>query len=127
MRSGEISHIVEVVPTYRARASYRDQARLLLFFGDRALLVIEAFRVRPAPLHIVKVIGTYETPEEANAVARSAAMTYGATVLEFVVHDPATCSHEDCRWARKSQRERDDLEAFGRDADRIDATAGRYW
>ena len=124
---GQFIHVVEATTPSRARASLGPSSYSELPDTLGAFVVLEACRTYPDPMHLVKVIWSGDDAQRANVIARGSAMTYGATCLEIPIHDAATCQHEDCRWARKSDRERAELEAFGRDADRIDASPGRYW
>ena len=123
---GQFIHWIEVTDPARARASYIDRGALANV-GTGSVLVIEVCRIYPERAGIVKVIHEGNDVARANIIGEGAAKTYGAKFIPRPIHDPATCQHEDCRWARKSDRERAELEAFGRDADRIDASPGRYW
>ncbi len=123
---GQFIHWVEVTDLTHARAAYIENGALANV-RPGSVIIIEVCRTYPERGGIVKVIHECDDVAEANVIGEGAAKTYGATFLPRLIHDPATCQHEDCRWARMSQRERDNLEAFGRDADRIDASPGRYW
>lgn len=128
LREGKFIHVVEVTTPGYALASLERTPELseLRDIRDR-FVVIETCRTYPAPMRLVKIIWSGDDQAAANRIAQGSAMTYGATFLPTPIHDRATCQHEDCRWARMSEDQRRNLEAFGRDADRIDATPGRYW
>ena len=122
---GQFIHVVEATTPMRACAELGHPAALRAVRDP--YVVIELCRTYPGPMHLVKIIWSGDDAERANLIAQGSAMTYGAIFLGIPTHDPATCQHEDCRWARKSDRERAAIEAFGYDADRIDASPGRYW
>jgi hypothetical protein len=129
VREGKFRHWIEVTDVFRANAAYGEPRRspALGWLDGSQIVVIEVCRTYPAPARIVKVIATADTIDDANLIGKGAAMTYGAKFVPAPTHDRATCPHEDCRWARLSEYDRRNLEAFGRDADRIDASPGRYW
>ena len=126
LRIGEFVHWVEVTDVFHARASYDKSAALEGLTGSQ-IVVIEVCRTYPEKARIVKLIHAADDLESANLIGEGAAITYGAKFIGLKAHDAATCQHEDCRTARMTDRERRDLETFGMDADRIDASPGRYW
>ncbi len=125
---GQFIHVVEVTTPSHALASLEHTPELsaLRDIRDR-FVVLELCRTYPDPMHLVKVIWSGDDQDAANRIGEGTAQTYGATFLPMPIHDRATCQHEDCRWARMGEDERRNLEAWARDADRIDASPGRYW
>lgn len=124
---GQFIHVVEATTPSNAMAALGTDSYNELRPIRSRFVVIETCRTYPEPMHLVKVIWAGDDQNAANLIAQGSATTYGATFLPLPIHDPATCQHEDCRYIRMSEDERRNLEAFGRDADRIDATRGRYW
>ena len=128
MREGQFIHVVEVTTPFHARAAMDDIQSINALRGiSSRFVVLELCRTYPDPMHVVKVIATTDDQDAANLIGAGSAATYGAMFHALPVHDAATCRHEDCRIARMDPRERANLEAWGRDADRIDASPGRYW
>ncbi len=128
MRDGQFIHVVKVTTPSNALAEMHDAASVEALRGiSAAFVVIEECRTYPDPMHIVKVIAETDDQDAANRIGAGSAATYGATFFALPVHDRATCRHIDCVEARMDPSERERIANWAVDADRIDATPGRYW
>ncbi len=122
---GQFIHVVDVTTTRHASASlgYPNELRGI----TDSFIVMELCATYPDPLHLVKVIWSGDDADVADRIGAGSASTYGAKLLPLIRHDPTTCQDWDCVWARMTDDQRRQSDAWARDADRIEASPGRYW